>query len=192
MKVVRIGPDEQRISPWRNGGGLTREILRVGPADAYAWRASLARIERDGAFSAFPQHHRVLALVDGGPLTLQLDADRILAVEPRLKAHALPTGAPPLARLGEAPASVFNLICDPAQVQAQLLPRPLVGGMLFFDQAGTDWLIYVLTGEAELRVGADHHWIGPLHGLLLQGEGSGARAVLDGGGEVALVRVCRN
>jgi len=39
---------------WKNGGGTTREILRV-PAEptAFDWRLSLATIDSPGPFSAF-------------------------------------------------------------------------------------------------------------------------------------------
>jgi hypothetical protein len=191
MRTTLITPEAQPTLAWRNGGGLTRQIVRVGPETGYAWRASLARVDQDGPFSAFPEHRRLLTLIDGGPLTLEYPGGMQLDVAPRLKPHALPDGEPPYARIGEAAASVFNLIYDPQQVQAQLLPRPLVGGMVFFDTAATDWLIYLLSGEAELRLGEQHQWLGPFHGLLLEGDGSAARAVLNGGGEVVLAKLTR-
>ena len=39
---------------WRNGGGVTRELLTWPAAQAWALRISVADIERDGPFSAFP------------------------------------------------------------------------------------------------------------------------------------------
>ena len=37
--------------PWKNGGGLTREILKVpADADAFDWRLSLATIAAPGPF----------------------------------------------------------------------------------------------------------------------------------------------
>lgn len=189
MRFLSIPPESQTTLAWRNGGGLTRQILRIGSESDYAWRASLARVDNSGPFSAFPGHVRVIALVEGGPLHLKFPDGQALPVEPRLKPRPFPSRAAPMGELGESPATVFNLIYDPRQVQAQLLPRPLVGSMVFFDQSGVDWLVYLLSGEAELRVGEQHYWLGPMHGLLLRGDGSAQRAVLSGGGEVMLVKV---
>jgi environmental stress-induced protein Ves len=52
--------------PWKNGGGVTREILRVPPAPtAFDWRLSLATIDTPGPFSSFDGYHRTLVLVRG-------------------------------------------------------------------------------------------------------------------------------
>lgn len=61
-------------TPWKNGGGLTQEIVcrptGAGLAD-FDWRASIARIDADGPFSAFPGIDRVITLLEGGGVHLQ-------------------------------------------------------------------------------------------------------------------------
>ncbi|MGH8320090.1 MAG: HutD/Ves family protein [Steroidobacteraceae bacterium] len=61
-----------RAMPWRNGRGVTLEIARE-PAvgEDFAWRLSLADIDRDGEFSAYPGHRRALVLVAGNSLHLR-------------------------------------------------------------------------------------------------------------------------
>jgi uncharacterized protein len=55
-----------RAVPWKNGGGVTREILRVPPEPtAFDWRLSLATIASPGPFSIFDGYHRTLVLVRG-------------------------------------------------------------------------------------------------------------------------------
>jgi environmental stress-induced protein Ves len=57
--------------PWKNGGGVTREILRVPPEPtAFDWRLSLATIAAPGPFSAFDGYHRTLVLVRGAGVEL--------------------------------------------------------------------------------------------------------------------------
>ena len=57
---------DYRQTPWRNGGGVTYEIAREPPdADAFEWRLSLARVERNGPFSDFSGYRRALTLVRG-------------------------------------------------------------------------------------------------------------------------------
>ena len=55
--VRLLTPNDYRSMPWKNGAGRTTEIA-VHPAgaalDAFAWRVSIADIERDGPFSRFP------------------------------------------------------------------------------------------------------------------------------------------
>ena len=55
---------------WRNGGGRTRELLAwPHPAD-WVVRVSVADIERDGPFSAFPGIDRWFAVLQGGGVRL--------------------------------------------------------------------------------------------------------------------------
>ena len=43
------------VTPWKNGGGETREIICVPAPDApFLWRASIATLQADGPFSPFP------------------------------------------------------------------------------------------------------------------------------------------
>jgi environmental stress-induced protein Ves len=189
MRIRPIPPHEQPLLPWRNGAGSTREILRVGPEDAFDWRASVALIDASAPFSAFPGYRRWSCLLDGGPLALAFPEGARLALEPRMHAHSYAGDPPPIGELDGPFARVFNLIAADRRFEVQLLPRPLVGSMLLFDQAGTDWLIYLVGGEAELRVGAQRHWLGEQHALLLQGDGDGGRALLEGGGEVVLAKI---
>ena len=64
--------------PWKNGGGSTTEIA-IGPPNSgfedFDWRVSLATIEKDGAFSAFPGVDRTLVLVEGHGMTLEIDGE---------------------------------------------------------------------------------------------------------------------
>lgn len=61
-----------RAMPWRNGRGVTLEIARE-PArgEKFAWRLSLADIDTDSEFSAYPGYRRALALVAGKSLHLR-------------------------------------------------------------------------------------------------------------------------
>lgn len=61
-------------TPWRNGGGVTRE-LACGPPGAtladFDWRLSLATVAADGDFSSFPGVDRVIALMEGAGMVLR-------------------------------------------------------------------------------------------------------------------------
>lgn len=68
--------------PWRNGGGLTRELaLWPDPGD-WLWRMSVAEVDASGPFSAFPGVTRWFAVLHGAGVRLQIDGkDRILRRE---------------------------------------------------------------------------------------------------------------
>lgn len=68
MPIQLIDLDCLPASPWKNGGGSTRQ-LAIAPAaaglDDFAWRISCARVSGAGPFSAFPGIQRSLALLEG-------------------------------------------------------------------------------------------------------------------------------
>lgn len=59
--------------PWRNGRGLTRELMR-SPSGCSDWtvRISLADITDEGEFSSLPGVRRIFSLVEGDGLSLRL------------------------------------------------------------------------------------------------------------------------
>lgn len=64
---------EYKQMPWQNGGGVTTEVARHPAEGAFDWRVSMARVEADGPFSAFPGIERSLAILAGEGLALALD-----------------------------------------------------------------------------------------------------------------------
>jgi len=72
MLIVR--ESAYRTVPWKNGGGLTREIFREPAEPApFDWRLSLASIDASGPFSIFAGYHRTLVLVQGAGVELEFD-----------------------------------------------------------------------------------------------------------------------
>ena len=59
-------------SPWRNGGGVTRELAAwPGPSD-WIWRISVADVAASGPFSRFDGVQRWFAVLDGNGVRLEL------------------------------------------------------------------------------------------------------------------------
>jgi environmental stress-induced protein Ves len=85
MEIIRYAT--LKAHPWRNGGGVTREVASgyspgagagttsAGPAQEpdWDWRVSIAEVSKAGAFSAFPGMDRVLTVVEGQLLLLGVD-----------------------------------------------------------------------------------------------------------------------
>jgi environmental stress-induced protein Ves len=69
--LVRL--DAVTPAPWRNGGGVTRELLAWPGPDHWSIRISVADVERDGPFSQFPGVERWFAVLSGGGVRLTID-----------------------------------------------------------------------------------------------------------------------
>jgi uncharacterized protein len=61
-----------KSAPWKNGGGVTHEAIRV-PAhgDAFLWRVSVAQIDASGPFSDFAAYNRTMVLLKGAGVELK-------------------------------------------------------------------------------------------------------------------------
>jgi hypothetical protein len=58
-------------SPWKNGGGITHEAIRVpATGDAFLWRVSMAQIDSSGPFSDFAGYARTMVLLQGAGIAL--------------------------------------------------------------------------------------------------------------------------
>ncbi|MCF7749655.1 HutD family protein [Bacillus subtilis subsp. subtilis] len=187
--ATRVIPSvEYRRERWRNGLGWTREILRAPDGDDWQVRLSIAEIEQDAAFSAFPGIDRELVLLRGEGLRL------------RFADGALHTLLPPHDRLrfaGEAEVSGelvdgvthdFNLMWRRGAIDAELLHRPLVGSMFFFTEPATAWAIHLLAGQAQFDADAD---LPPLEAgdTAWLAAGERRRYALHGGGELLAIRL---
>lgn len=103
MEIIRY--EELKSEPWRNRGGVTRELashpLAASAQDgAWDWRVSIAELTKAGDFSPFPGMERVLTVIEGELLLLTVDGEehplekyRPFRFSGEAAAHgALPTG----------------------------------------------------------------------------------------------------
>lgn len=107
-----LDPADYRAMPWKNGGGRTLEIA-TAPAGAdlasFAWRISIADVDRDGPFSAFPGVDRTLVLLQGNGMRLVGDAGTLEVPAPYATA-AFPGEASLRCELVDGATRDFNLM----------------------------------------------------------------------------------
>ena len=181
--------DYRRVR-WKNDGGWTTEIAR-DPTDAtsdFRWRVSIAEIERDGPFSSFPGVTRDLLLLSGAGIELDIDGARTDRLHERFGRAHFEGEARVDCRLIAGPTRDFNVMARRDAVRAEVMARPLVGSMVMFAEAGVEWLIHVVSGHGIARDGAE---VAFATGETLRIDfraGAGARVVLDGSGELVLVK----
>lgn len=190
-----IPANEYRRERWRNQLGWTREILRLDAAarpvdgDDWDWRLSIAEIEQDAAFSAFPGIERELVLLSGNGLRLRFDDGELHELHPPHDKLRFAGERGVHGELVDGATHDFNLMWRRERVQAQLWHRPLVGPMVIFAEPGQTWAAHLMAGQARF---ADDTGLPPLAAgdtAVLAAGGERLRAVLEGGGEVLLVRV---
>ncbi len=185
--------DLRRIEPqpWKNGAGITREIA-VGPkgagANDFEWRISLAEVERDAPFSAFPGIDRCIVLLRGAGMRLrseQGDLDHPLD-QPLVPFHF--SGDTPLsATLVSGPSSDFNVMTRRGAWVAELTTHHAA-----FEPARAGALL-LLCCEGEWRVdAASRETLGPMQALLWREPTPRIRASPPPGGALLLVRLCHD
>ncbi|WP_366660163.1 HutD family protein [Leisingera sp. JC11] len=173
---MRISALTAQAVPWRNGGGVTRE-LAVHEADGrMVWRLSLADIARSGPFSAFPGLARIHCVVEGAGHTLSNESMRLEARP--LEPLSFDGGVELNCRLRDGPCRAFNVIYDPARVTAE--PRILADGTV--PDAEGRQLLFVVSGGLDM---AGSIRLGPGEGIVTE---SAVGAVITGGGAAIQVR----
>jgi environmental stress-induced protein Ves len=70
MSWTSIAAADVAPQRWKNDGGWTRELLAWPHARDWVLRFSVADIERDGPFSAFPGVQRWIAVLEGSGISL--------------------------------------------------------------------------------------------------------------------------
>lgn len=192
MQAEHIPAYEYQRQRWKNGLGWTREVLREGAdAERFDWRVSIAEIDQDCPFSAFPGYQRILVLLSGEGMRLRFDDDGsehavlpphgLVRFDGRRSLHC---------QLIDGPTQDFNLMWAPDRVETLLHHRPLVGSMVFFAEPGSEWLIYLLSGWAQLKDGPQHPRLNAGDSLRLRPrDGGDRRALLEGAGEILCIKM---
>jgi len=141
--------------PWKNGGGVTREICREPPEPApFDWRLSLATIDRAGPFSHFPGYQRTLVLVRGAGVELDFGVHGGATLA-RTGQLAIFDGAWATAcRLLEGASSDLNLIVS--QERAESYPRcvPLCTAERIETAGWTETYVCCVEGPVEITTTA--------------------------------------
>lgn len=111
MNVLAVGTVPPQ--PWRNGGGVTRELLAWPAGAPWLCRISLASIERDGDFSAFPGVERWFAVLDGAGVDLDF-ASGALSLSAATEPCRFDGELAPGCRLLKGPTRDLNLMVQRA------------------------------------------------------------------------------
>lgn len=124
MTFLHLPPDAFLETPWRNGGGLTRQIAIHPPsatvAEPFLWRVSTARVGSSGPFSPFPGLDRTLLLLAGDGLDLDLGPEGRHRLEACFEPVAFRGDSPATGTLLGGPCADFNVFTRRGQCRHDL------------------------------------------------------------------------
>ena len=140
-------------TPWRNGGGTTRELLAWPHAQEWQWRVSAAEVAQAGPFSSFAGMQRWFAVLGGDGVCLTVDGHM----------HRLVKGEAPLAFDGAAQTSCellggatqdFNLMVQSGQAAHMLRVN---SSLELITEAPKIIAAYAHTEGATVQIGSEKH-----------------------------------
>lgn len=114
LHTKRYAPSDYTQMPWKNGGGRTTELIREGPSEEFTWRLSLAEIAVDGPFSSFPGMQRIITVIQGAGVYLDLGGSSEALVP--FQTLAFDGSCNVNCKLRDGPVQDINLIYSPKHV----------------------------------------------------------------------------
>ena len=137
--------------PWKNGGGITHEALRVPMGgSAFRWRVSVAQIDVSGPFSNFAGYQRRMVLLRGSGVRLIFDGLRqkdLLAVGDLAEFDG---GVATSCELLDGPCTDLNLMVSDTvpgwRAEVERLPEPRA-----LQSIEETLLVFPITGSVSLE-----------------------------------------
>ncbi len=181
----------QRVAvPWKNGGGLTREVAVHPPGsglDDFDWRISIAEIAAAGPFSVFPGIDRRLAVLRGR-LALTIDGRAPLTLVPESRAVEFPGEAAACAAPESGPVTDLNVMTRRQRCTAELLRHDLSEPTRLEPQ-GEATLVIVALDEQLLWCAGTPYEMGPLDAALLSPGSPAVTAAARGTASLQLAEI---
>ncbi|RWR04442.1 HutD family protein [Sinirhodobacter populi] len=111
-----------RAMPWKNGGGVTREILALPTPGDWDIRLSMATVATDGPFSVFPGIDRTLTVLAGDPMELTVAGAPAVRLAPG-QPFAFPGDAETGSRLTGGTVTDFNVMTRRGRIRHSVTAR---------------------------------------------------------------------
>ncbi len=174
---------------WKNGGGSTLEIHRQPESDSdWLWRLSVAQIDQDGPFSAFPGCDRTLVLLAGEGIQLDFDGQQIPVLPPYGQIHFAGEQSPDC-HLMDGSTQDFNAIWKRDALDMQVQRRAMTGSLWCIAEAGVSWFVYFLSGTGRIKDDPDSPEIIAGDAIWLQPGIGQPRLVLEAHGEALWIKI---
>lgn len=147
MEILRFA--ELNEIPWKNGGGITREIATGEQNGKTVWRISCADVSTDGVFSDFTGLMRILTVISDSGMVLTHD-ELTLDVEPWVPVRF--DGALKLqSQLKGKPLTDVNVMYDPNLCNAEVITHTGPAAHVVKHPASGLVVLFVLSGAPTIN-----------------------------------------
>jgi len=138
--------------PWKNGGGITHEIVRFPMSgDPFDWRVSMAQLDTSGPFSNFSGYSRTMVLLQGAGVALTV-GDRHLVLKHVGDLAEFDGGLPTRGDLLHGPCTDLNLIVSTSSIRARTWIARLEGTRALRPPPRETMLVFALNGPVTLEM----------------------------------------
>lgn len=162
-KLRRLKPEDYVTKPWKNGQGVTRDVILWPASDEFDIRVSLADIPPASTFSAFPGITRHITRLSGDAMALTF-ADGHVERLALLTPLTFDSGKAPACEASGADTRVLNVMTRETvwhssvrlltEGRHEVTPPP--GGVLLLFAAAGSWTadsVHCAAGETLLAIG---------------------------------------
>jgi environmental stress-induced protein Ves len=150
LTVGLLARDDQALTPWRSGGGVTRELATGVLGGQLAWRVSIAHIDESGAFSTWPGMHRSFTVLTGDQVVLTVAGNEHAVL--RGQTFEFSGDADVTCSIPGGPVEALNVMTRRGAGRLAEHGHDLREGTV---EVGPDDLAVLVEGEATVRLVAD-------------------------------------
>lgn len=189
LRVLRAA--ERSAVPWKNGGGITREVAVSPPGSAlgdFDWRVSIAEIAVAGPFSIFPRIDRCMAVL-AGCLSLSIDGQAPLTLSRESAAVSFAGEVPVFGQPLGSIVTDLNVMTRRGRCSATLARRADEARTVLGPGAGTRLL--VARSDLTVRSGEVAIALAPLDALVAEGDTLRIEAGGAGAAAFDLIEIAR-
>jgi environmental stress-induced protein Ves len=143
-----------RQIPWKNGGGVTNDVLLEPPGashEDFDLRVSIAPITAEGPFSSYPGIERTITVLGANPLRLIFEGGAQDMLLERLRPATFDSVLAPHSRLPDGPTRVINVMTRGPDLSAEV--SVVTGGeeRSFLLRKGERAVLYAVEGSWTVR-----------------------------------------
>lgn len=175
--IQKLTAQDYKKMPWKNGQGFTLELARSHGEglENFDWRVSIADVKSAGSFSFFPNKQRIIGVLEGTGIVLQIDKNPPVSLLQK-QFHAFNGESDVYAELINEAIRDFNLIYNPEKYSARLQWVSCESVSSWISN-GNCVLIFNLQGKLELQVDGQHSVLNDFETLLIEKAGAPAQYI---------------
>ncbi len=168
IEITRLDPQSYRRTPWKNGGGVTVDIadayrpdVAPGSWEGMLWRFGRTQIVAPGPFSDLSGYDRILTVIGGRGLVLEVADGAALDVRAPLMPVRFPGETRITSRLEAGPVEVMNLMAD----RTHTIDVAILSGADTRSLASGVHVLYAPIGPASFAIDGESHSLAADHAL---------------------------